>query len=345
MLKHTHTEPASVNFLKLEERILGVNNSQNGKYEKMCRMICDIVSDGKPTLIMATGGSKVVAYYLQSILGFKGLGVTPTLVIEPRSFFYLRDIQSYGNLVVISNSGKTNGVMAALEKFKGNKYLICQNENNIDNCKVIAWGTDDYTSEKSFISLASTLAPMSLILDVCKNGIQQPISPDVITNVNSIISNFIKDSNESINCLSFDFKNIDKIQIISGRDTKTPEHALESTVLESGLCVPTVSDKGSFCHGRNNIIFRYPEMPIIYLKSNETKLDSTILGLLYEEYPNVFVFGDKLLNFDEYEKEYLLTIQMYFLAKKIADDKNLDLTMPEYNPKLVRTLYNYKGEM
>ena len=38
-------------------------------------------------------------------------------------------------------------------------------------------------------------------------------------------------------------------------------------------------------------------------------------------------------------------LQMYFLSKKIADDKSIDLPQPEYNPKLVKELYNFKGEM
>ena len=36
---------------------------------------------------------------------------------------------------------------------------------------------------------------------------------------------------------------------------------------------------------------------------------------------------------------------MYFLSKKIAEDKNIDLTQPEYNPTLVKKLYKFKGEM
>ena len=33
------------------------------------------------------------------------------------------------------------------------------------------------------------------------------------------------------------------------------------------------------------------------------------------------------------------------LPKKIAEDKNIDLTQPEYNPTLVKKLYKFKGEM
>lgn len=44
-------------------------------------------------------------------------------------------------------------------------------------------------------------------------------------------------------------------------------------------------------------------------------------------------------------KQYYLTLQMYFLSKKVADDKNIDLTMSEYNQRLVKNMYNFRGEM
>ena len=44
-------------------------------------------------------------------------------------------------------------------------------------------------------------------------------------------------------------------------------------------------------------------------------------------------------------REYYLMFQMYFLSKKVADDKSIDLTQPEYNPQLVKRMYNFRGEM
>ena len=38
-------------------------------------------------------------------------------------------------------------------------------------------------------------------------------------------------------------------------------------------------------------------------------------------------------------------LQMYFLSKKVAEDKNIDLTQPEYNPKIIKKIYSFKGEM
>ena len=57
------------------------------------------------------------------------------------------------------------------------------------------------------------------------------------------------------------------------------------------------------------------------------------------------IFNTEDLDENIFWKEYYLMLQMYFLSKKIADDKNIDLTMPEYNPRLVKKMYNFKGDM
>lgn len=36
---------------------------------------------------------------------------------------------------------------------------------------------------------------------------------------------------------------------------------------------------------------------------------------------------------------------MYFLSRKISQEKNIDITMPEYNPQVVKKLFLYRGEM
>lgn len=58
-----------------------------------------------PTLIMATGGSKAVAYYLQMILESHKLYAE---VIEPRDYFNKENIYYYKRLITISKSGTTN---------------------------------------------------------------------------------------------------------------------------------------------------------------------------------------------------------------------------------------------
>ena len=132
MIKHTHTEPTELNFSKLEERIMQVNDPYLSKYNDIRKMLYDLTIDNKPTLIMATGGSKVIAYYLQLIIERLGLTGIICEVIEPRDYFYKANRDMFSNLIAISASGNTNGISEALLDFRGNKYLITENKKRID---------------------------------------------------------------------------------------------------------------------------------------------------------------------------------------------------------------------
>ena len=65
----------------------------------------------------------------------------------------------------------------------------------------------------------------------------------------------------------------------------------------------------------------------------------------------LYLINKKIYNvkIEIYYLIYLIFIIIWFDtdqdSKKIADDKNIDLTMPEYNPRLVKKMYNFKGEM
>lgn len=61
-------------------------------------------------------------------------------------------------------------------------------------------------------------------------------------------------------------------------------------------------------------------------------LDNELLSILTQEYSNIFLFNTLDEDTSIFWKEYYLALQMYFLSKKIAEDKGIDLTMPEYNP-------------
>lgn len=60
MMQHTHTEPAEINFSKLEERIIEINDSILGKFNDVREMLYELIIENRPTLIMAIGGSKVL---------------------------------------------------------------------------------------------------------------------------------------------------------------------------------------------------------------------------------------------------------------------------------------------
>ena len=150
---------------------------------------------------------------------------------------------------------------------------------------------------------------------------------------------------EKINKLNVDFKDTSLIQIMCGYETKTSASVLESNLTEVGLAPAVIHDKGSYCHGRSNLLFQYPNSKLIYLSHGLKELDSLLIESINSEYSNISVFDTNDLSDNIFWKEYYLILQMYFLSKKIAEDKNIDLTQPEYNPTLVKKLYKFKGEM
>ena len=343
MIKHTHTEPTELNFSKLKTRIMQVNDPYLGKYNDIRKMLYELTVDSKPTLIMATGGSKVIAYYLQLIIERLGLTGIICEVIEPRDYFYKANINMFSNLIAISASGNTNGINEALLDFKGNKYLITENKKE-SNYQVISWGNEIYDKEKSFISLATSLGPISLLLD-STISLNLEISSNEIKRINNRIKKLLSRSREKIDRLNINFKDTSLIQIMSGYETKTSASVLESNLTEVGLASPVIHDKGSYCHGRSNLLFQYPNSRIIYLSHGLKKLDDLLIDSIHSEYSNISVFDTNDLSDNIFWKEYYLILQMYFLSKKIAEDKNIDLTQPEYNPTLVNKLYKFKGEM
>ena len=52
MIKHTHTEPTKLNFSKLEEKVMQVNDPYLGKYNDIREMLYELTIDNKPTLIL-----------------------------------------------------------------------------------------------------------------------------------------------------------------------------------------------------------------------------------------------------------------------------------------------------
>ena len=343
MIKHTHTEPTELNFSKLRERIMQVNDPYLGKYNDIREMLHELTIDNEPTLIMATGGSKVIAYYLQLIIERLGLTGIICEVIEPRDYFYKLNREMFSNLIVISASGNTNGINEALLDFKGNKYLLTENMKE-SNYQIVSWGNELYDKEKSFVSLATSLGPITLLLD-STTSLNLELNSSKIKKINDKIRELLLRGSEKVDRLNVNFKDISLIQIISGYETKSSASVLESNLTEVGLTSSVIHDKGSYCHGRSNLLFQYPNSRIIYLSHGLKELDSLLIDVINSEYSNISVFNTSDLNDNIFWKEYYLILQMYFLSRKIAEDKNIDLTQPEYNPTLVNRLYKFKGEM
>lgn len=359
MINHKHTEETEINFSKIEERLLQINDSNlytNFQFSRKGYMF-----KKGPILIVATGGSKAAANYLKMFLESRE---ELCEVIEPRDYFYKKNINQFYKLIVLSSSGKSNGILEILRSFPRESCLITseyiyQDEDYGHNFgyyrnesaplfDILYWSNEKYKNrEKSFISIISTLAPMLMFLElsILKEEKKPELSSEDLTKINEKLKQLLEKSKNRINNLNFNFKDTNLIQIMSGYDTTCSSSILESNMIETGTTGVVVHDKGSYCHGRSNLLFHNPESPIIYLTHQMKNLDNELLPILTQEYPNIFLFHTLDEDASIFWKEYYLTLQMYFLSKKIADDKNIDLTMPEYNPRLVKKMYNFKGEM
>lgn len=174
--------------------------------------------------------------------------------------------------------------------------------------------------EKSFISLAATLIPCSILLNYyLDNEIEQ------------IIDN-LKEYN-----YNFDI-NSDNYEIFSGYDTTVPSKYLESTLIESGIGIPIVHDKYSYCHGRSTLSTVTNNNAIYF--NTSTELDKVLLEDLPKYYKNVIVIecNNSILN------EYQTLIKCMYLTKYIAELKEKDLSNVKYSP-VVKKLYKFKGEL
>lgn len=337
-MEHKSSDKAEYNYNKLGERIIGINHPEYAKASEIREMIKSIVKSNQPTLIMATGGSKTVAYYLEMILESKGIICE---VIEPRDYTHKKNIERFSNIIVISASGKTNGIENPLRTFNGKKYLITEKEDSRD-CNVISWGTKEYDPERSFISLSTSLGPITLFLDSI-DTIEKEVSKEKIKRVNNKIKEMLRKNQARIDGLKIDYKDIPLIQVISGCENKASAATLESNLVETGAIPIIVHDKSSFCHGRSNLIYRNPNSSIIYLQGEERELDDLLIKILSKEYPHFHVFEED--DEDQYWREYSLLLQMYYLSKKVCDEKGIDITQPDYNPKVIKKVYSYRGEM
>ena len=312
-------------MLDIENRLLAINSNRD-KANEMRDMIYDLFTSRKPTLLVASGSSKVVAYYLQLLLGDEMI----CEVIEPRDYFYRYDISKFSNLVVITSDIDKNRFREILNSFKGLKYLVCK-EMIKEEYNVVSWG-DNIKEELIDMSLG----PITMMLDITGFGsFRLGITDKDIYLVNEEVKELLKKSNDNITNLFYSFKNNNIIQIISGFETICSCKLLESYLIEYGLCIPIIHDKGELCNGRYNILSK--EFPIIYLAHSYNDLDKIIIDILEREYQNILCFNTMDVNLNGLcWEEYYLLLQMSYLVDKIKNDKKY------IDKPLVKTLFDNK---
>lgn len=270
------------------------------------------------TVFIGSGGSKVVATFASKILNVSN-------VKSSRDLNYM-GLNNIDNIMIFSYSGIGYTIENLL---KNNKkiYLFTNGNREYENVENIKYNSS-LKSEHSFISLASTLMPMTILYNYYKN---------LEINCFKLILKDMFEKSKNINIKS---NNI--YEILTGYDTLTASTYLESTMVESGIAVPIIHDKYDYCHGRTTTSYKSHNGLIYY--ENTKELDKLLLENLSKYYSEVVKIEKYYSDDFIIDNDYYATIKSMYLTKKLAENKQIDLSKIEYSP-LVKKLYYFKGEM
>lgn len=270
------------------------------------------------TVLVGAGGSGVVATFASKALDIPD-------VRSSRDLNYM-NLDNIDNIIVFSYRGKGYTIENLLNKNK-NIYIFTNGENEYDNVVNIKYN-NTIEKEHSFISLASTLMPMAILLYVKGMPIRDEIEK---------MFQKVKEEELSIH-------NNNVYEILTGYDTMTASHFLESTMTESGIATPVVHDKYDYCHGRTTLSYKSNNGLIMF--DSDKELDRLILE-------NAKDYYNEIIRINKYYKDedginicndFYDTICSMYLAKHLAENKNMDLSKVDYSP-FVKKLYLYRGEM
>lgn len=301
-----------VNFDFLKARVIDSLDSTDLEFIRN-----ELSKLSEPTLFSGVGGSNVVSEFGAKVINTKN-GII-SVNSEPRDFLY-RNNGEFRNVVACSYSGNNYGVELAF--LKGlRKYLLSNNSFDDSDVTYLKYGTT-IDKERSFISLGATLIPISILMNYYLDG----------------------KNNSMLDCIgesSFNFDlESDVYEIFSGYDTSTASKYLESTMVESGIGIPIVHDKYSYCHGRSTLSINYNGIAIYY--NRNTEFDLMMLEELKKYYSMIITIDSKFK--DQILDDFQMLIQSMYLTKYIAEKKLKDLSKVEYSP-IVKKLYKYSGQI
>ena len=301
-----------INFKYLKERV--IDSLEHTDLEFIRHELSKI---NEPTIFSGVGGSSVVSEFGSKVMNKKN-GII-SINSEPRDFIY-RNNNPFRNVIACSYSGNNYGVkLSFLNELK--KYLLSKNTFEDKDVTYLKYDTT-IDSERSFISLGATLIPVSILMDYYLNGKD-------------------KDLVDSIQEQDFNFEiESDIYEIYTGQDTSTASKYLESTITESGIGIPIVHDKYSYCHGRSTLNMNYKGVAIYF--NRNTEFDRIMLEELKKYYKTIISIDSKFE--DDILDDYQMLIQSMYLTKYIAEKKEKDLSKVDYSP-IVKRLYKYNGNI
>lgn len=267
------------------------------------------------TICTGVGGSKVVSDYASAVLEKKNNVIA--ISCEPQVLPH-NNLQNYENVLACSYSGKNYGVEVSFSNHL-KKYLLSRNtQEGVHNLTYLSGIPDEH----SFISIAATLMPMSILLAY------------YLENETELIKEIVTET------AAYKVRANDVYEIISGSNPNAAETFLESTFTESGIAIPVVHGKYGYCHGRSTLS-KEGNHSVIIINQN-TDLDQLMLEEFPKYYQEIICIESKYQ--DPIIDIFYQTYQAMLIAREIAIAKEKDLSNVEYSP-LVKKLYNFKGSM
>lgn len=324
------------NFLLLKERIIDANKkvSQKELIEKLGNIKGNMISIG-------TGGSYPIAYYASIVM--EKCNNCFTKCSYPRDLLYINKIPD--NIISFSYSGKTPSIIQALKSIKSKKILFTidssYTEKIMNNNDSVINYQGDIPKEKSFISIVSTIIPITLLLKYSMKDNKDFTEDNFIELITDIMDKSEEYIGKLINNLGLN--DFNTIEIFTGDNTYTSAYLLRSTIIESSMAYPIIHEKNDYCHGCQTFNYNKPTDLAIYLLGNKSKQDELHIKNVLPTY-NKSIILEAFSN-DELLIEFELTIKALFLLRTLAKIKNINLSNIRYPKELVRKLYYFKGKM
>ena len=316
------SDPDNVTFTRLKQRLLDANSNIDSTRNYQ---ILDTITE--PNVSIGSGGSYPAAIFGSKVLTNKGI---ISLNMTPRDAIY--NIKGINNLICYSWSGTSYGIIKAMDSYP--KSIIVHGNEKVLHDQEVRLHYDGMDKEHSFISEATTLIPMGELLKyyLHRQGL----------NEEEYLNSIIKDTfNNTITNYDVDTK---VFEIMSGDDTNTASHILDSIMAESAIGIPLIHEKYEYCHGRSvTSSTNKGEHTLIYLLNQETELDRLLLDIIVHNYKNVIVLRSNTK--DKIVGEYILALKSYLLCNYISKIKGLGLSQVEYDPSVVKKLYVYQGDL
>src|SRR5574344_489833 len=143
-----------LNFKYLKERVIDSLNKTDLEFIRY-----ELSKINESTIVSGVGGSSVVSEFTSKVINSKNEVIT--INSEPRDFLY-KNYTKFKNVISCSYSGNNYGVELS---FKNDlKHYLLSNNSFDDDVTYLKYDST-IEPERSFISLASTLIPISVLLN------------------------------------------------------------------------------------------------------------------------------------------------------------------------------------